>query len=94
MRHWHPFIHETVAQMVADGVRRCIVICMAPHYSTLSIGAYRARLAEALASAGSDMAVDFVESWHTQPHYLDGIAANVRETLRRFPVDDRASWSS
>ena len=71
MRHWHPFIRETVAQMVADDVRRCIAICMAPHYSTLSIGAYRARLAEALASAGSDMAVDFVESWHTQPQYLE-----------------------
>jgi ferrochelatase len=90
MRHWRPFIRETVARMVADDIRRCTAICMAPHYSTLSIGAYRARLAEALASAGSDMAVDFVESWHTQPQYLEGIATNVRETLRRCSVDDRA----
>jgi protoporphyrin/coproporphyrin ferrochelatase len=90
MRHWRPFIRETVAQMVANDIRHCTSICMAPHYSTLSIGAYRARLAEALASAGSDMAVDFVESWHTQPQYLEGVAANVRETLRRFSVDDRA----
>ena len=90
MRHWHPYIRETVAQMVADGIHRCTAICMAPHYSTLSVGAYRARLDEALASAGSAMAVDFVESWYTQPQYLDGVAANVRETLRRFAVDDRA----
>ena len=90
MRHWRPFIRETVAQMVADDIRRCTAICMAPHYSTLSIGAYRARLAEALVSAGSDMGVDFVESWHTQPQYLEGVAANVRETLRRFSADDRA----
>ncbi len=89
MRHWHPYIRETVAQMAADDIRRCITICMAPHYSTLSIGAYRARLTEALASAGSDMAVEFVESWHTQQHYLEGIAANVRETLVRFLVDVR-----
>jgi ferrochelatase len=31
----------TVAQMAADGIR-CTAIRMAPHYSTMSIGAYRA----------------------------------------------------
>lgn len=90
MRHWRPYIGETVAQMVAGGIRRCTAICMAPHYSALSIGAYRARLAKALTSAGSDMAVDFVESWYTQPQYLDGVAANIQETMRRFSVDERA----
>lgn len=89
MRHWHPFIRETVAQMAGEGVRRCIAICMAPHYSSMSIGAYRARLAEALAAAGSDMAVAFVESWHMQPYYLEGIVANVREALLRFPMNVR-----
>jgi len=107
IRHWRPTIAETVAQMAADGVRRCVAICMAPHASRLSIGAYRARLDEALATVaasfdstqqttlrsaqdasgmgnGRGIAVDFVESWHTVPAYLDGIAANVREALRRF----------
>lgn len=82
MRHWKPSIGETVQQMARDGVRRCVAICMAPHYSRLSIGAYRARLDEAL--AGVNLEVDFVESWHTAPAYLDGIAVNVREALRRF----------
>ena len=89
MRYWHPFIRETVARMAGEGVRRGIAICMAPHYSSLSIGAYRARLAEALAVVGGGMAVHLVESWHTQPHYLDGIAANILATLGRFPADAR-----
>jgi len=89
MRHWHPFIRETVARMAGEGVRRCTAICMAPHYSSLSIGAYRARLAEALAVVGGGMAVHLVESWHTQPHYLDGLTANVLVTLGRFPADAR-----
>ncbi len=84
MRHWRPFIRETAAQMAADGVRRCVAICMAPHASRLSTGAYRARLDEALAAVGHGMTADFVESWHTVPAYLDGIAANVRATLHRF----------
>lgn len=85
MRHWHPFIAETVAQMAQDGVRQIIAICMAPHYSTMSIGAYRRKLDEAVEAAGSPMSVDFVESWYTQPDYLTGIAANVEQTLARFP---------
>jgi hypothetical protein len=85
MRHWHPFIAETMAQMAQDGVRQIIAICMAPHYSTMSIGAYRRKLDEAVEAAGSPMSVDFVESWYTQPDYLTGIAANVEQTLARFP---------
>src|SRR5512134_2180327 len=38
MRHWHPYIKDVVARMRDDGVQQLIVICMAPHYSTLSIG--------------------------------------------------------
>jgi ferrochelatase len=89
MRHWHPYIKDSVARMVEDGVQKIIVICMAPHYSTLSVGVYRTKLDEALAAAGSKTPVIFVESWGTQPQYLDGIAANVRETLKRFPEEQQ-----
>ncbi len=91
MRHWRPTIRETVAAMLADGVQHAVVICMAPHYSTMSIGAYRTRLDEAIAVAGGELAVTFVESWYRQHDYLDGIAANVRETVLRFdPVERRS----
>lgn len=89
MRHWTPSIGQTVANMAGDGVTHAVVICMAPHYSTMSIGAYRARLDEALAAVDKGFTVTFVESWHTQPDYLDGIAANVRRTLMRFNPADR-----
>jgi ferrochelatase len=84
MRHWHPYIKDVVPKMVGDGVRRIIAICMAPHYSSMSIGAYRARFDEAVAAVGHDVATDFVDNWHTQPVYLAGVAANVRATMTRF----------
>jgi ferrochelatase len=89
MRHWHPFIREAVAGMHEDGVERLLAICMAPHYSGMSIGAYRRRLDEALAEQGTRMAVDFVESWHTQEAYLAGVAANVTEAIARFEPAER-----
>jgi ferrochelatase len=89
MRHWHPTIAETVAQMAAKGVRRCTAICMAPHYSQMSIGAYRTTLENSLAATDNHIAVAFVESWHTEPAYLDGVALNVRVTLDRFSPSER-----
>jgi ferrochelatase len=49
MRHWQPFIKDVVAQIAADGVEQLIAICMAPHYSDMSIGVYKKQMDEALA---------------------------------------------
>ena len=90
MRHWTPWIKDTVAQMAAQGVAHAAVICMAPHYSSMSIGAYRRKLDEALALVDRPVDVHFLESWHTQPDYLNALSANVRATLDRYPADEQA----
>lgn len=82
MRHWHPYIVETVLQIKQAGIQHIVALCMAPHYSAMSIGAYRTKLTQAL---DAETTVAFVESWHTQPDYLAGIAKNVQATLERFP---------
>jgi protoporphyrin/coproporphyrin ferrochelatase len=89
MRHWHPYIKDVVGEMAADGVRQMIVICMAPHYSTMSIGVYRRKVDEALAAVAEDISLSFVDSWGTQPSYLEGIVANTRDALARFAPDVR-----
>ncbi|MDX1613229.1 MAG: ferrochelatase [Candidatus Promineifilaceae bacterium] len=93
MRHWSPYIADVVAEMAADGVERLIAICMAPHYSMLSIGKYREKLDEAIQAAAADtgrqLEVIFIESWHTQPTYLQALADNVRQTLLRWPEEHR-----
>jgi ferrochelatase len=96
MRHWRPFIKETVAEMARDGIQHIMAICMAPHYSLLSIGKYREKLEEAVAAARTagwkpgGMTIDFVEHWHTQPHYLQALADNVRQTLARWPAAEQS----
>jgi hypothetical protein len=47
MRHWKPYIRETLAQMIADGYQSGIAFCMAPHASRLSSEAYLKKLREA-----------------------------------------------
>ena len=83
MRHWHPFIAETVDRMVARGVRRAVAIVLAPHYSALSVGAYEKKLLEA-ARGRLDLAL--VRSWGDHPQFLEAVAERVRQALQRFPA--------
>ena len=71
MRNWHPFISQTLRQMVSDGIHHAIVICLAPHNSRTSVGLYRNSLAK-----GSDpgLSFDFVESWHDEPLLIQAFA--------------------
>jgi ferrochelatase len=83
MRHAEPRIAAAVREVVAGGWRRLVALCLAPHYSRLSIGAYLARLDEALAAAGGGLEAVRVESWHDHPGFLAAVAEKVVEALGR-----------
>ena len=89
MRHWHPYIRETYLNIVTDGVRRIVGVCMAPQNSSLSVGAYIKKVEEARAETGDDAVVTYVRSWNTHPMLIEGIAANIQEALHRFPAATR-----
>ena len=52
MRHWHPYIHEVLPEVLRHGFTRMVTLPMAPHYSRMSIGAYRQALEKALQAQG------------------------------------------
>jgi protoporphyrin/coproporphyrin ferrochelatase len=90
MKHWHPYIADVVPRIASGGVRRVIVIVLAPHYSRMSIGGYRQYLDEAIAKLDTPMDVSFVESWNMQPEFIAMMSARVRTALDEFPRDARA----
>jgi ferrochelatase len=64
MRNWHPFIAETVARMVTDGVTHARVLCLAPQNSRTSTGLYRRALMEAVRD---QFTVEFIAGWADEP---------------------------
>jgi protoporphyrin/coproporphyrin ferrochelatase len=82
MRHWHPYIRDTVARIVADGHRRMVGIVLAPHYSALSVGAYEKQLVDA---AAGRLEPALVRSWADHPTFLRAVAGRVTQALQRFP---------
>lgn len=89
LRHWHPYIRETYQEIVKDGVRRLVGVCMAPQNSQMSVGAYVKKVEEAQAESGAPIRFTYVPSWNTHPSLIQGIVANIREALGKFPADAR-----
>jgi ferrochelatase len=52
MRHWHPYIHDVVDEIARAGHRRVVGVAMAPHYSSMSVGAYEKKLLQAADRGG------------------------------------------
>jgi ferrochelatase len=75
MLHWHPLLEDTMAQMAAENVRQVLVICLVPHFSACGVGRYRRRVTAAAEQRG--LAFTFVDDWHAQPAYLQGLADSV-----------------
>lgn len=86
MRHWHPFIKDTLAEMQNQGIGRAVGVVMAPHYSRMSIGAYFQKIEE----ANSPIEIARVEDWHLEPGYLHALVDRVRDALQKFPKGVRA----
>ncbi len=91
LRHWHPFINETYAELLLENPEHLIGLCMAPQRSSLSTGAYRKKVEEAQVNQQSTCAVSYVGSWNRHPKLVAGIVDNIKQGLLKFPADVRAS---
>jgi ferrochelatase len=83
MRHWHPYIQDVVDQIARAGGshERVVGVAMAPHYSTMSVGAYEKKLLQA---ADGRLDVTLIRSWWSEGQFLDAVAARVVDALQRF----------
>jgi ferrochelatase len=74
MRNWHPYIADTLKQMIDDGVEQAVAICLAPHNSRTSVGLYK----QVLFGENAPFAIDFVEEWHDHPLLVEAFADRLR----------------
>jgi ferrochelatase len=85
MRTWRPFIVDALAALAKDGVTDVVALPLAPQYSRVSVGKYRAAV-EAATPAG--VAVRFVSAWHDHPGLIESFAEKLRRAQERGPWDE------
>lgn len=78
MKHVRPFIEDSLAELVREGISQVVGLVLAPHYSALSVGEYiqRARAANTF-----PVKLSFVEHWYQAPGYIAFLAREVHEAV-------------
>jgi ferrochelatase len=81
MRNWRPFIRETMARMMVDGVERVVAVCLAPQYSKSSVGLYFRRTQEAKQELGAQMEIVWAKSFHDSPLLVEAFTQRLAPLL-------------
>jgi protoporphyrin/coproporphyrin ferrochelatase len=74
MRHWQPRIADAVEHALEAGADTIVGLVLAPHYSGMSIGKYRAQLVDAV---GERADLRFVDRWGAEAGFVDLLAAKL-----------------
>jgi ferrochelatase len=91
MRNWHPFLHETLAEMARAGVRRALAIILSSLQAEASWERYVADVAAARARVGhAAPEIAYAPTWSDHPRFLDAMAGRTADALARVPRDRRA----
>ena len=88
MRHWETRIKEAVEQILADGVQDVVGLVMAPHNSRLSIGAYYAKLQEAMLVLDAQINILSIEQWHDHPGLIRAITEKALRARQAFGEEE------
>lgn len=87
MKHWRPYIGDTLSEMQTAGARRIVALALAPHYSRMSVGAYVQAVRDGAAGLGDPFEIAYVESWYREPRFVQLIADRVRCSLASMAPD-------
>jgi ferrochelatase len=89
MRHWHPFIAETLGEILSDRIRHVVALSLSPYQSKMSTEPYVLALQQAMAASKGAIEVSVVKGWHTHPLFLQTLAEKLKEGLLQFPTEVR-----
>ena len=97
LKHAAPMIEDAVADVIAQGFGRIVGLVLAPHFSSYSIGQYIGRVraaAEGHDVGGEPVEVVGIDSWATEPAFIDFLAADVRSRLDTMPADTKVLFTA
>lgn len=89
MKHWPPFIAESLEEILEDGIHRVVALSLSPYESSMSTEPYVLELQRAMVASEGKIEVSVVKGWHTHPLFLHALAEKLQEGLIQFPLEVR-----
>jgi len=79
MRYGEPSIDNALSQLHDKGIRKVIIIPMYPQYSGSTSGSIMDAVGSSLKKRRWVPELHFINSYHTNPHYIDALASSVEQ---------------
>lgn len=92
LKHAAPMIETAVDDLAARGFQHIIGLVLAPHYSSFSIGQYMDRTRAAAEPHG--ITVTAIDSWATEPAFIEFLAADLRTRLSAMPSNTKVLFTA
>jgi ferrochelatase len=92
LKHAEPKIETTIDELAGLGAERIVAVVMAPHYSAGSVGQYLDRTRAAARPRGIEVVA--LESWATEPAFVEFLAADVRRRLSSMPPNTKTLFTA
>jgi ferrochelatase len=92
LKHAAPMIETAVNELAARGFQHIIGLVLAPHYSSFSIGQYMGRARAAAEPHG--ITVTAIDSWATEPAFVEFLAADLRSRLSAMPANTKVLFTA
>jgi ferrochelatase len=92
LKHADPKIEAAVDDLAARGFRHLVGVVLAPHFSAYSIGQYLGRARQAAEPHGITMSG--VESWATEPAFVDFVTTDLRNRIAAMPGRTRVLFTA
>jgi len=92
LKHAEPKIEAAVEALAGQGIRRIIGVVLAPHFSSYSIGQYLGRARQAAEPHG--ITVEGIESWATEPAFVDFLSDDLRNRLASMPANTKVLFTA
>jgi ferrochelatase len=89
MRHWAPWIEDTIREMLDDGITHAVSMVLAPHFSKLSIAKYHGKIESGLEMYHGRIEFAHINSYHNVPGLIGPLAQRVQEGLAQWPAAER-----
>lgn len=94
MRYWHPDTETALRKMAEAGVKKLIGLTLYPHYSRATTGSSVHMLKKAVSESAYDFDLSIIESWPTQPSYIQALAAKINEAALGFSESFQVVYSA
>jgi ferrochelatase len=87
--YWHPFISEAIRDAARSGADRLVALSLYPQYCQATTGTCLEDLSMNLPGTSFENSTHIVDSWASDPAYLDALAGTIRDALSRMPEGSR-----